>query len=175
MLDGSVFPKSAFIVRMWSLCIRIQTGPRFIISKELLWGCKVYTAFWLRQNWSSTVDTQSLTRNGHPSCGGRARSCLKRTEDLDVLCRLATLKWCFFLACDDLGGMCDHFPPALSCFLLCFLTLGWVTHTNSTLYARISLQWLSELRRLWPNVPWQVVYELFPDWFPTMSTPTSLG
>ena len=39
-------------------------------------------------------------------------------------------------------------------------------HTNSTFYARISLQWLSELRRLWPNVPWQVACELFPDRFP---------
>ena len=29
-------------------------------------------------------------------------------------------------------------------------------HTNSTLYARISLQWLNELRWLWPSAPWQI-------------------
>ena len=39
-------------------------------------------------------------------------------------------------------------------------------HTNSTLYARASQQWLSELRRLWPNVPRQVACKLFPKRFP---------
>ena len=33
-------------------------------------------------------------------------------------------------------------------------------HTNSTPYARISPQWLSELRWLWSNVPRQVACEL---------------
>ena len=39
----------------------------------------------------------------------------------------------YFLACKDLGRMFDH--------------------TNSTLYARISPQWISELRQLWLNAP----------------------
>ena len=30
------------------------------------------------------------------------------------------------------------------------------SHCCSTAYARISLEWLSELRRLWPSVPWRV-------------------
>ena len=38
-------------------------------------------------------------------------------------------------------------------------------HINSTLYARISPQWLSDLRRLWPSVPWQVRVSLFLDRF----------
>ena len=39
-------------------------------------------------------------------------------------------------------------------FFLAFFFCGdQLTHTNSTLSARISPQWLSELRRLWPNVP----------------------
>ena len=33
-------------------------------------------------------------------------------------------------------------------------------HTNSTLYTRISPQWLSELRWLWLSVPWRVACEL---------------
>ena len=34
-------------------------------------------------------------------------------------------------------------------------------HANSTLYARISQQWLNERRRLWLSVPWRVTYLLF--------------
>ena len=34
------------------------------------------------------------------------------------------------------------------------------SHFNFTLYARISPQWLSKLRWLWPNVPWQVGCQL---------------
>ena len=41
-------------------------------------------------------------------------------------------------------------------------------HTNSTLYARTSPQWLSELRRLWPNVPRQVACELVSGEVPTL-------
>ena len=33
-------------------------------------------------------------------------------------------------------------------------------HTNSSLSTRIRPQWLSELRRLWPSVPWWVACEL---------------
>ena len=33
-------------------------------------------------------------------------------------------------------------------------------HTNSTLYTRISPQWLNELRQLSPNAPWEVAREL---------------
>ena len=41
----------------------------------------------------------------------------------------------FFLACGELGRMLDYsFPPCAR------------THTKSFLYARISPQWLSELR-----------------------------
>ena len=45
-------------------------------------------------------------------------------------------------------GECSiiHFPPAF------FLSGDWLVHTYSTLYARISPQWLSKLRRLWSNV-----------------------
>ena len=41
-------------------------------------------------------------------------------------------------------------------------------HTNSTLYVRVSPQRLSELRRLWPNVPWQVACELVSGQVPTL-------
>ena len=42
-------------------------------------------------------------------------------------------------------------------------------HTNSTLYARISPQWLSELWWLRLNVPWQVACELVSRQVPTVS------
>ena len=56
-------------------------------------------------------------------------------------------------------------------------------NTNSTLQARISPQWLSELRRLWPSVPWWVSCELvsligthtMPAQQHSQSTLTSLG
>ena len=36
---------------------------------------------------------------------------------------------------------------------VCVCVCGdYLAHTDSTLYARISPQWLSELRRLWPSV-----------------------
>ena len=41
-------------------------------------------------------------------------------------------------------------------------------HSNFTLQARISPQWHSELRRLWPNVPWQVACELVSGQIPTL-------
>ena len=67
----------------------------------------------------------------------------------------------FFLACEDLGRKFDHSFPASAFFSFLFLLSGnYLAHTNSTLYARISPQWLGELRRLWPNVSWVVVCEL---------------
>ena len=56
----------------------------------------------------------------------------------------------FFLSCEDLGRMFDHSFPACAFFFkveISSLTL------ISLSYARISPQWLNELRRLWPNVP----------------------
>ena len=41
-----------------------------------------------------------------------------------------------------------------------FFSGDYLTHTNSTLYARIGQRWLSELRRLWPNVLLRAAYEL---------------
>ena len=45
-----------------------------------------------------------------------------------------------------------HFIPRLRFFFF-FLSGDKLAHTKSTLQARISPQWLSELRRLWPSVP----------------------
>ena len=46
------------------------------------------------------------------------------------------------------------------CCCCCFLGRDQLAYTNSTLYHRIGPQWLSELRRLWPNVLWWVACEL---------------
>ena len=50
--------------------------------------------------------------------------------------------------------------PCLLCFIFgyflfsfFFLSGDKLAYTNSTLYAKINPQWLSEPRRLWPNVP----------------------
>ena len=49
-----------------------------------------------------------------------------------------------------LGRMSYHyFPPAL----FFFFSGDQIAHTNPN--SRISLQWLNELRRLWPNVSWR--------------------
>ena len=55
--------------------------------------------------------------------------------------------------------------PACAFF---FLSGDEPSHTDPTLYARISPQWLSELRRLWPNVPLQAVCELVSGQIPTL-------
>ena len=62
----------------------------------------------------------------------------------------------FFLTCNDFGRMFDHSFPTSAFF---FFFLKWIL-TNSILNARISPQWLSKLTWLWPNVCWQVAYEL---------------
>ena len=51
----------------------------------------------------------------------------------------------FFLACEDFGRMFDNSLPGLRFF---FLSGDYLAHTKSTLSARISPQWLTELRRL---------------------------
>ena len=69
----------------------------------------------------------------------------------------------FFLAWKDLGRMFGHSFPRLrffSCLLRFCFKRYYLEHTSSTLYTRISPQWLSELRRMWPNVPWQVACQL---------------
>ena len=48
-------------------------------------------------------------------------------------------------------------------------------HTNSTLYARISPQWFSKLRWLWPDDPWQVACELISRQVPTLSLDSSIA
>ena len=73
--------------------------------------------------------------------------------------------------------MFDHSLPACAFF---FFSGDKLAHTNSTLYARISLQWLSELRRLWPNVPRHVRFQIGSHAMPGQRyshqpTPTSLG
>ena len=69
----------------------------------------------------------------------------------------------FFLACDDLGiffvfffffFLMTQFPSALF--------LKWKSARAHQFHSlcQISPQWLSELRRLWPSVPWWVACEL---------------
>ena len=48
-----------------------------------------------------------------------------------------------------------------------------LVHTNSTVYARMSPQWLSELRWLWPNVLWQFACELVSILVPTLCPDSS--
>ena len=67
------------------------------------------------------------------------------------------------VAFSSLAGMLEEFstvhsPPALLLLLLLLLFFFFEVEIssrtfNSALYARISLRWLSELKRLWPNVP----------------------
>ena len=60
----------------------------------------------------------------------------------------------FFLPCEDFGRMFDHsFPARTVCFFSGEGGVETIAHSNFTLYARISPQWLNELKRLWPNVP----------------------
>ena len=70
----------------------------------------------------------------------------------------------FFRACKNFGRMFNPFLPAPFFLFFEVETSSWTL--IPLFYARISPQWLSELRRLWPNVPWQVACELFPDRFP---------
>ena len=75
--------------------------------------------------------------------------------DMDIVWVLNVTSWCCLLP--RLRGFSENVSPPAP-------FLGWngnqLAHTSSTLYARISPRWFSELRRLWPNVPWQVACEL---------------
>ena len=68
----------------------------------------------------------------------------------------------FFLAASGLGE--GSTIPRLWFFLYFYFILYFsadqLAHANSTLYANIGPQWLSELRQLWPSVPWRVACEL---------------
>ena len=58
----------------------------------------------------------------------------------------------FVLACEDFGIILDHSFPARFSFFF-FKVENSSRTLNSTFQARISPQMLSELRRLWLNVP----------------------
>ena len=58
----------------------------------------------------------------------------------------------FFERLDDSFSACS--------FFFIFLSGDELAHTNSTPEARISPQWLNELIRLWPSVPWRTTCEL---------------
>ena len=55
------------------------------------------------------------------------------------------------LAGEESGRMFYHLFPACAFFF--FRSGNELAHASSTLYARISPQWFSKLRRLWPNFP----------------------
>ena len=79
----------------------------------------------------------------------------------------------FFLTCKDFGRMFDCSFPV--CFFLSFFLSGHkLTLTDSTLYVRISSQWLSELRLLQLNVPWQVACEFISEYGPTLCLDSSI-
>ena len=62
----------------------------------------------------------------------------------------------FFPSLQEFGW----FIPHLCVFFVFYAYNGdQLAHINSTLYARISPQWLSELRQLWPSVAWQVLFD----------------
>ena len=62
-------------------------------------------------------------------------------------------------SCKDAGGKVRRFIPRLR-FFENFYRGDQLEHINSTLYASIGLQWLSELRRLLPSLPLRFACEL---------------
>ena len=87
----------------------------------------------------------------------------------------------FFLACEDFARMFDH-EESRSFFFGLFSSGDLLALTNSTLYARISPQWLSELRQLWPKLLDKLRVSCFrtgshtvPGQHHSQPTPTSLG
>ena len=56
----------------------------------------------------------------------------------------------FFLACEDFGGKLDDSFHAFAFFFLKWRSAR--AHQSTFFQARISPQWLSELKRLWPCV-----------------------
>ena len=69
----------------------------------------------------------------------------------------------FFFVRKDFGRMFNNSFSTCAFFFLKW-RLAWAHLFHSL--ARISLQWLSMLRWLWPSVFWWVACELFPEWFP---------
>ena len=85
--------------------------------------------------------------------------------------------WVSVVASSSLAGIlweysAIHSLPAIKNFL--FEVEISSRTINSTFCARISPQWLSELRWLWPNVPWQVACELISGQFPTLCLDSSI-
>ena len=67
--------------------------------------------------------------------------------------------------CSTIHSSTIHFPSALFFF---FFNGDWLVHTNFTLWAGISPQWLSELSRQWLSVPWRVACEFVSLKIPTL-------
>ena len=65
---------------------------------------------------------------------------------------VTSTKWCggFFLTCNDFGRMFDHSFTACAFLFLFFWSGDYLAHANSSLYARISPQWLTGPRRTPP-------------------------
>ena len=94
-----------------------------------------------------------------PSCASAHRYFESHTVARVVA--FSSLAWIF--------GECSTIHSLPAFFLFFSLWSGYkLAHANSTLYAGINPQWLSGLRRLWPNVFWQVACELFSGWVPTL-------
>ena len=75
----------------------------------------------------------------------------------------------YFLVRENFGRMFDHFLPLLFFLAFFFFCLGGGGRLIRThLIPRCMPGWVHrELRRLWPNVPWQVACELVSEWIPT--------
>ena len=69
-----------FHVCMWSFCLRIHSGPRFMVSSEgLLWGVAL---FWLRGNCPQSARKACRETVTLP-CGDHARSCCTTAFESD--------------------------------------------------------------------------------------------
>ena len=101
----------------------------------------VSPSFYLR-GWLDIKYQESISR------GVTCKSCI------DVIIPV----YCIVTVCGSLlaarlggGGRFSDSTPACASFFC--LSGNQLVRANSTLYARIDPQWLSELRRMWPSVP----------------------
>ena len=84
-----------------------------------------------------------------------------------------------------LWGLGENVQPFIAYLQFFVVVFGGdqFAHINSTLYAKIGQQWLSEFRQLWPSVPSRIVHELvsltgsltMPGQWHSLPTPTLLG
>ena len=138
------------------------TGTVCEVEESTLKECECPRCLFLFYGPADTTKGTALVRwSIGRVCQKRAMSCYVPSTNPERPVYRATRQVMVASSRAKILGECStiHARLRFSIFFIFYWRLGR-SHTNSTPLATISPQWLSELRRLWPRVPWRVACEL---------------